>query len=311
MPTTDTYSTAGSFTWTAPANVTSVQAECWGGGGGGSRDGGGGGAYSKKTISVTPGNNYTVRVAAAGVALTSGGGDSWFSTSSTVLAKGGELGNDGETTNGLGGAAASGIGDVKYSGGNGALIDNAGGGGSSAGTAAAGTSTTTGAGAIAPTGGGDGGSGSVSGTATAGTSPGGGGGGTILGTAANGAVGKVVLTYTAGSPAPVAAFSGTPTSGTAPLSVAFTDSSTNSPTSWLWEKSSDGGSNWSNFDSGHTSQNPIESFTAGTWAVRLTATNAGGSDAETKTAYITVTAARRRSLRIVISEEKARRLGLI
>jgi hypothetical protein len=88
--------------------------------------------------------------------------------------------------------------------------------------------------------------------------------------------------------APVAAFTGTPLSGTAPLSVVFTDSSTNTPTSWLWEKSSDGGSNWSNFASGPTTQNPTESFTAGTWAVRLTATNAGGSDGETKLAYVTV-----------------------
>lgn len=91
--------------------------------------------------------------------------------------------------------------------------------------------------------------------------------------------------------APVAAFSGMPLSGTSPLSVVFTDSSTNTPTSWLWEKSSDGGSSWANFTSGPTTQNPTDSFTAGTWAVRLTATNAGGSDSETKLAYITVTAA--------------------
>lgn len=90
--------------------------------------------------------------------------------------------------------------------------------------------------------------------------------------------------------APVAAFSGTPLSGSSPLSVAFTDSSSNSPTSWLWEKSSDGGATWSNFASGATSQNPTESFAAGTWAVRLTATNAGGSDGETKTAYVVVAA---------------------
>ena len=33
---------------------------------------------------------------------------------------------------------------------------------------------------------------------------------------------------------PVANFSGTPTSGSAPLTVSFTDSSTNSPTAWSW-----------------------------------------------------------------------------
>lgn len=87
--------------------------------------------------------------------------------------------------------------------------------------------------------------------------------------------------------APVANFTGTPTSGTASLSVAFTDSSTNTPTSWLWEKNSGGG--WVNFASTPTSQNPTESFAAGTWSVRLTATNAGGSDTKTRTDYITAT----------------------
>jgi PKD repeat protein len=40
--------------------------------------------------------------------------------------------------------------------------------------------------------------------------------------------------YTPAVSAPVAAFSGTPTSGSAPLTVAFTDESTNTPTSWAW-----------------------------------------------------------------------------
>ena len=34
--------------------------------------------------------------------------------------------------------------------------------------------------------------------------------------------------------APVADFTGTPTSGTLPLTVSFTDSSTNSPSGWAW-----------------------------------------------------------------------------
>lgn len=104
-------------------------------------------------------------------------------------------------------------------------------------------------------------------------------------------IAQTTVYYTEAAPAPVAAFSGTPLSGTSPLSVTFTDASTNTPTSWLWEKSSNGGSSWSNFSSGDTSQNPTESFAEGTWAVRLTATNAGGSDDETKLAYITVTSA--------------------
>jgi len=81
---------------------------------------------------------------------------------------------------------------------------------------------------------------------------------------------------------PVAAFSGTPTSGTIPLTVVFTDASTNSPTSWAWT-----------FGDGGTSalQNPSHTYTtAGTYTVVLTATNAYGSDSETKTGYITASA---------------------
>lgn len=83
-----------------------------------------------------------------------------------------------------------------------------------------------------------------------------------------------------GGGAPVANFSGTPTSGPAPLSVAFTDSSTNTPTSWAWTF---GDTNTS------TDQNPTHVYTApGTYTVALTATNGTGSDTETKTNYITV-----------------------
>ncbi len=81
---------------------------------------------------------------------------------------------------------------------------------------------------------------------------------------------------------PVAAFSGTPTSGNYPLTVTFTDASTNAPTSWAWTFG-DGGTS--------TAQNPSHTYTAaGTYTVTLTATNAYGSDSETKTGYITVTA---------------------
>jgi PKD repeat protein len=83
-----------------------------------------------------------------------------------------------------------------------------------------------------------------------------------------------------GSP-PVAAFSGTPTNGTTPLSVSFTDSSTNTPTSWLWDFG-DGNS------TGNTDQNPVHLYTSGTYNVNLTATNGYGSDYEYKSSYITV-----------------------
>ncbi|HEU5205279.1 MAG TPA: S8 family serine peptidase [Candidatus Limnocylindrales bacterium] len=85
-----------------------------------------------------------------------------------------------------------------------------------------------------------------------------------------------------GGTAPTAQFSGTPTSGQAPLAVQFSDTSTGSPTSWSW-----------NFGDGGTSnaQNPSHTYTtAGVYDVTLTATNASGSDPEVKTGYITVTA---------------------
>jgi len=81
--------------------------------------------------------------------------------------------------------------------------------------------------------------------------------------------------------APVADFSGNPTEGDVPLTVQFTDESTNTPTSWLWDFG-DGESS--------TEQNPEHIYTkAGTYTVTLTATNEGGSDDEVKIDYITVT----------------------
>ena len=82
---------------------------------------------------------------------------------------------------------------------------------------------------------------------------------------------------------PVANFSGTPTSGIAPLTVAFTDSSTNSPTSWSWTFG-DGGTS--------TAQNPSHTYgNAGTYTVTLTATNSAGSSSPySQTNYISVTA---------------------
>jgi PKD repeat protein len=89
----------------------------------------------------------------------------------------------------------------------------------------------------------------------------------------------VVVTVT--DPPLMADFSGTPTTGPAPLTVVFTDLSTGAPTSWAWD-----------FDDGNTStaQNPTHTYSAaGTYTVTLTATNAQGSDTAVKTDYITVT----------------------
>jgi len=96
---------------------------------------------------------------------------------------------------------------------------------------------------------------------------------------------SVTVTYTAGVIAPVAAFSGSPRSGTKPLTVTFTDSSTNTPTSWNWNFGDSSSVN-------ATMQNPVHTYaSAGTYTVSLTATNSVGSNVCTKTNYITVNAA--------------------
>ena len=70
---------------------------------------------------------------------------------------------------------------------------------------------------------------------------------------------------------PVASFTATPTSGTLPLVVQFTDTSTNAPTSWQWDFDNDG-----TVDS--TQQNPSFTYTtAGLFSVRLVAANLGGT----------------------------------
>jgi PKD repeat protein len=110
----------------------------------------------------------------------------------------------------------------------------------------------------------------------------------------------------ASPPAPVAAFSGTPVSGSAPLPVVFTDASTNTPTSWAWEKNDGGG--WVNFAGSPTAQNPTENFAEGTWDVRLTSTNATGSDAEEKLDYVVVSAA---VVSTTTSTGRSRKLGFL
>ena len=94
------------------------------------------------------------------------------------------------------------------------------------------------------------------------------------------------ITVSAAPVAPIAAFSGTPRSGTAPLTVTFTDSSSGTgPLTYAWDFQNDG-----SVDS--TLQNPSYQYAAaGTYAVKLTVTNTAGSDPEVKTGYITVSAA--------------------
>ncbi|RQD82096.1 MAG: PKD domain-containing protein, partial [Methanocalculus sp. MSAO_Arc2] len=87
-------------------------------------------------------------------------------------------------------------------------------------------------------------------------------------------------------PAPTAAFTAAPTTGTAPLMVQFTDESTGYPTAWSWEYST-GNPGWTEFS---TEKHPEYEFSeAGTYSIRLTVMNAGGEDTRTKDGYITVT----------------------
>jgi PKD repeat protein len=126
---------------------------------------------------------------------------------------------------------------------------------------------------------------------------------TILDTSSQGPIGGV-YTFTAESPdglstfglvataplaaAPVADFTASPRAGAAPLTVSFTDLSTNSPTSWEWDFNNDG-----TVDS--TEQNPTYTYEAeGAYTVSLTVTYVEDSvvitDSITRGPYITVTA---------------------
>ncbi len=83
---------------------------------------------------------------------------------------------------------------------------------------------------------------------------------------------------------PVAQFSASSTTICGGSQVTFTNSSTNSPTSYSW--SFPGGN-----PSTSTQANPVVTYSnPGTYSVTLTATNGGGSDAEVKTNYIVAAA---------------------
>lgn len=217
------YSATG--TWQCPAGITSVTVECWGGGGGGGGassasiggGGGGGGAYSISILTLTPGTIYTVTVGAgaAGVSAANGGtgGDSWFSTTGTVLAKGGGGGLFNTAAGGgAGGASGSSVGTTKFSGGAGGTGQNlvsgsGGGGGGGAGNAAVGGAGGNGgvgvggtAGAGGSVGGGAGAVGVITGAGNAGNVPGGAGSGASTTATSRaggaGAAGQVIVTWT-------------------------------------------------------------------------------------------------------------------
>jgi PKD repeat protein len=76
-------------------------------------------------------------------------------------------------------------------------------------------------------------------------------------------------------PAPTASFTATPTTGSVPLTVNFTDTSTGGPTSWAWDFG-DGGTS--------TAQSPSHTYAStGTFTASLTATNGQGSTSSSRT----------------------------
>jgi PKD repeat protein len=88
-------------------------------------------------------------------------------------------------------------------------------------------------------------------------------------------------------PAPVAAFTGTPLSGTAPLPVTFIDTSTNTPTGWEWSfrNITPGNNTVIEFS---TLQNPVMTFGVGNYSIVLNASNSGGFNMSSQVTFINV-----------------------
>lgn len=116
-------------TWTVPVGVTHVFVECWGAGNTATSfgatsvcrgNGGGGGAYSRKRVDVTGVPDVDL---AWGDGLADAQGPTTFGAGETYEVK--AAGHSGH----LGALAADGIGDTKYSGGDGALAPECGPGG--------------------------------------------------------------------------------------------------------------------------------------------------------------------------------------
>lgn len=183
------YTTPGTYSWTAPAGITSVSVIAVGGGGAGGAafwsggGGGGGGLGWKNNIPVTPGQSYTVVVGAGGVAVTAAaggqgtaGGNSFFINTSTVAGLGGAAGAGSSSNDNLvyaGGTGGTYVGDGGGNGGNGGSSsgDTAGGGGGAGGYSEAGGNG--GAGSYSGTGGRGGTNGGANGSAGAAGSGGG------------------------------------------------------------------------------------------------------------------------------------------
>lgn len=189
------YTSAGTFTWTAPAGVYEVSAVVVGGGGGGARSNlassgaGGGGLGWKNKIPVTPGRGYTVVVGGGGAVGTNLGGDggtSYFISPNIVRATGGLGASVNSNTDRAGGTFVGDGGGAGGAGGGRRSTDSAGGGGGAGGyTGAGGRGGGSSGNSLAGSGGGGGGGG----FAGAGDTAGAGGGVGIFGLGADGGAG--------------------------------------------------------------------------------------------------------------------------
>jgi hypothetical protein len=199
------FTTPGTYSWTAPDDVTSIDVVAIGGGGAGRGvtgtvvfcgGGGGGGLGWKNNITVVPGNSYTV-VVGAGRAGTTGvpsanGGNSFFIDTSTVAGLGGA-----SATAGAIGAGGTYVGDGGGNGGAGGVAGGnpgCGGGGaggySGNGGRGGGDAGSTGSAGLAGSGGGAGGGGGATNVSGLDMKGGGGGGVGIYGQGSNGTAGS-------------------------------------------------------------------------------------------------------------------------
>lgn len=209
----------GTYQWTAPAGVSTVDAQAIGGGGAGggatsttgtTGGGGGGGEDAEEpSLAVTAGSSYTFVIGAGATGVLANTGNTGGSTTIagdavTVTAHGGTGGT--ENLPGTGGAGGTGSSNTTHhnggAGASGVTNTAGGGGGSSGGTSSAGNAGSGGTGGTAVTGGGPGGTGASSAGdgSVPSSGPGGGGGGAHGGGASRtggaGFDGQITLTWT-------------------------------------------------------------------------------------------------------------------
>jgi len=94
--------------------------------------------------------------------------------------------------------------------------------------------------------------------------------------------------YPSGSVSSLASFTTNVTSGTAPLAVTFTDTSSNTPNAWNWSfRNVTPGNNTQVWFS--TVQNPTHTYGVGNYAIVLNASNSTGYNISTQVTFINVT----------------------